>query len=93
MFWRKKARKDTVVYMPDGEAIPIRCAEHKSTNQHSRKRKFGEVIVHMPDGEKISFTMRSLSKAEKIYVTALVVGQIAITVLAILLFVVDKVAW
>lgn len=88
MFWRKKPHKDTVVYMPDGEAIPIRSTERT----HTRKRKFGEVIVHMPDGEKISFTTQRWSKAEKVYVTALAVGQIAITVIAILI-IVDKVAW
>lgn len=88
MFWRKNARKDTVVYMPDGEAIPIRSTERT----HARKRKFGEVIVHMPDGEEISFTHYSWSKAEKIYVTVLAVGQVAITVIAILI-IVDKVAW
>lgn len=88
MFWCKKAHKGTVVYMPDGEAIPIRSTERT----HARKRKFGEVTVHMPDGEEISFTHHSWSKAEKIYVTALAVGQVAITLLAILI-VVDKVAW
>lgn len=88
MFWYKKARKDTVVYMPDGEATPIRSTERT----HTRKRKFGDVIVHMSDGDEISFTRHSWSKAEKIYVTALVVCQVAITLLAILIAV-DKVAW